>query len=389
MIDYIILFPLILWLFWSNHQEAKREHYDIFQNLFLQVLLIYHICFAFFYHAYILDYGGDALRYWNLSAAVSNNPGDWMDYFGTSTYFIQWVNFYPGKVLGLRFLSGNILYACFSFLGIRLLFKLVNRIMLPDKNYPVLYVLFGLVFLLPNLHFWTSGVGKESLIFVGWVSILSAVQMGRKYWLYGLLGIGLLFMVRPVTGLVGLGIGLVILLFSAHLDKIYKPYLILIGLILASGMVYQVIRIAHVEEISWEALLRFRSGQFEFLKGFHAGTEVPMADYSLLNQLWTLFFRPFWADVQEFWSFWAAMENTFSLFLIAAGFISFIFSSDKKIPVFILAGLVIVFVMSGIYLFNLNNLGLMMRMKSTLMIFLHLWAVYWVISNWKYYNCEK
>jgi hypothetical protein len=154
-------------------------------------------------------------------------------------------------------------------------------------------------------------------------------------------------------------------------------------------MIYQVLLLSHLQEISWKALLGFRENQFLFLKGFQAQTEVPMEEYAFAFQLWTLYFRPFWADIGELWSVAAAFENTISLILSTAGIITMMVGRYKKPPHFLLAGLVLVFGMSLIFLLNLNNLGLMMRMKSSLMIFLHLSAVYWVLFNWKYYNCER
>ncbi len=387
--DLFILSPLIIWIFWTNGQLAKRENYSQLESWFLQGLFAYHLCFAFIFHYYIQTHGGDALRYWNLSAEIPIVANGWMDYWGSGTMFIQWINYIPSRVLGLQLISGNILYSCMSFIGIRMLYKLVLRSYPSNLKSSILAgFLLILVFLLPNLHFWTSGVGKETFIFLGWIGLLTAIGLGKKYWIYGILGITVLFMVRPIAGLIGLTIGMVFLFMLHKFNKRVGFAIILLSVVVGAIMLHRIYVISHVEGIGWGELIQFQERQFDFLKGFGANTEVPMGQYSLPYQFWTLYFRPFWTDVNDFWSFLAALENQLSILLLLSGMISVLFFKQIKIPPYLIAGLLIGVMLSIILLFNLNNLGIMVRMKSSFMIFYHLAAVNWLIFNWKYYTCR-
>jgi hypothetical protein len=388
LIAFIILFFVVTGLVIANRWVSRTDDFSTFDRWFLQGLLLYHLFFAWLFYEYILFYGGDALRYWQLTAEPSMNSDKWMGYFGTGTKFIQWINYIPSKSLGVSFLVANLAYGCFSFLGIQQLYLLTRKIIPLKLNNKGNYLL-ALVFLLPNLHFWTSGVGKESLMFVGIILILLSVTKGKDFWFYGIFGAIFLFLIRPVSGLIGISIWFGFLLFSDQLKKQTIGFISFGIFVLMLGMFYWVLEISHLQEFSWDGLIGFRKGQFEFLKTFNAATEVPMEEYSLLYQLWTLLFRPFWFDFHGFWSFAAILENTVSLILILVGIFAIMSSPRKKNPAYLKAGLLMLAIMTGIHLFNLNNLGLMMRMKSTLMIFLHLAAAIGIISKWKYYNCVK
>ncbi len=58
---------------------------------------------------------------------------------------------------------------------------------------------------LPGLSFWTSALGKDSLIFLGISMVVYAGINFRKRWLCALLGIALTFTIRPHIGLLPIG----------------------------------------------------------------------------------------------------------------------------------------------------------------------------------------
>jgi hypothetical protein len=340
-------------------------------------LLIYHLAFAGVFTWYIQQNGGDAKGYWELSVETVQNSDRWMSHWGTRSYFIQWLNFIPAKVLGLPFWLGNVMYAIASFWAIRELWRMVWGYF-PRVHRTWLYWLLWLIFLLPNWHFWSSGIGKESLSLVGLVLFIKgSVQVKQKWW-FLLFGIGLSYMVRPLQGGILLTLALPVLWleksFPTSLKWAVSAGLVVLGLMILRFLLY----ITHIDTLDPEGIARFSEGQFEFLDGFRAGSMVPMSEYSWGMKIWTLFFRPFLGEASGFWHWAAALENLVAL-MLGIGFIIRIRRFRfRQVPGFIWIGIGFGFALMLVYALTLNNLGIIVRMKSMFMVFFYLiplWAL--------------
>jgi hypothetical protein len=336
-------------------------------------LLIYHLTFAGIFTWYIQLHGGDAKGYWELSVETVQNPQRWMGHWGTRSYFIQWLNFIPAKVLGLPFWLGNVLYSLASFWAIR---EILRMLWVYFPNRPGIWqqAVLLMVFLLPNLHFWTSGIGKESLSLVGLVLFMKGSLHLKKNWYVLILGIGLSYMVRPLQGGILLAFALPLLLMEKGLPSWSKwlgsVLILALGLMALRFLLY----ITHIDHLNAEGIAQFSEGQMEFLEGFGAGSQVPMSSYSWGMKLWTLFFRPFVGEVSGFWEWAAALENLMGLLLLMvflSGMRKFRFS---QIPRFIWIGIGFGLILTFVYALTLNNLGIIMRMKSVYMVFFYLLA---------------
>ncbi|WP_373495040.1 hypothetical protein [Aquiflexum sp.] len=371
MKDFILISLLFLALWFSNRQWGRKRGLE--RLWFIQVLWVYHLVFAGIFYYYILQHGGDALRYWALEAEAVKNPDHWMGYWGQRTHFVQWLNFLPSKLLGLSFLTGNVLYAAFSFLGIREVYSWMVQMKetKPWKEWGLMGI-----FLLPNLHFWTAGVGKEALLFVGLVWALKGFISLEAHWKLAVVGVLLSFWVRPLQGVV-LG-GMLGLYFLWQKQVPLKIKLgVGLGMAVVMGLgIWRLLQYMHLEEFSFRGLMAFSSGQMDFLKGFGAGSEIPMESYNFLEKGFALFFRPFWGEVDGFWQMASALENSIAL-LLGLGLLAvlpFYFLKKEKytIPPFLWAALIFGLVMAVAFSYTLNNLGIIMRMKSTSMLFFYL-----------------
>ncbi len=155
---YVIFIQLIvigLLNYFCNSAGVKNRKY-------LYYLWGYHLLFCLIFWYYVNNYGGDALIYWQIQ------PGQLQKYLsqGPGTGFMFVLN-YPLVIhLGLSFLSGSILYASVGFLGFLFLYLSIVEII--ETNIRVASInFFPFILFLPNLHFWSSGVSKDSLIFFG------------------------------------------------------------------------------------------------------------------------------------------------------------------------------------------------------------------------------
>lgn len=310
-----------------------------------------------------------------------------MEHWGLSTFFVQWLNYIPSRVLGLSYASGNLLYSCVSFLGFWKLIQLGYQAWGRHGDHWMSRT-WVIVLFLPNIHFWTGGVGKETLLWVGLVYALAFFQnLGR--FPSGSLAIFLSFAVRPLNGavlLVMLGIRLITTKSTQISGKwIWTGVLLL--LILGAG--YRLLYQTHMPSLTFAALEEFSKGQFAFLEGFSAGSEVPMDSYSWPRRIWTITFLPLDLGNGSIWHIAAAVENGFSLLLLFLAGIRWIGAGGKvSFPAFLLYGIAVGGMLILAYGLTLNNMGIIMRMKSFYMPFFLLAG--WHILNFpkKFYYCS-
>ncbi|WP_158860515.1 hypothetical protein [Lunatibacter salilacus] len=310
-----------------------------------------------------------------------------MEHWGLSTFFVQWLNYLPSRVLGLSYGSGNLLYACVSFLGFWKLIQLGYQAWGKYADNTLSRTWVFLLFL-PNIHFWTAGVGKEALLWVGLVYTLAFIQELRRY-PSGTLAIFLSFAVRPLNGailLVLLGIRL-ITTKSTQLPGKWIWTGVLVLLMLGAG--YRLLYQTHMPSLSLSALEEFSRGQFAFLEGFSAGSEFPMETYSWPRKVWTIAFLPLDLGNGSIWHIAAAVENGFTLLLLGLAVVSWIGAGLKvSFPGFLLYGMAVGFLLILAYGLTLNNFGIILRMKSFYMPFFLLAGWHILIFPKKSYYCS-
>ena len=145
----------------------------ILQRYFPVFLLIYHLAFSWVGYRYILLNNGDAQRYWLRGAGLGESS--WSDFLKPGTEVVKLLTFPLVNMLHLPFWSGFLIFSLISFLGIALLYQILKKM---AETHEGLQGLAMVLVLLPNLHFWTSLIGKEALLIVPLV--VFAVELSRK-----------------------------------------------------------------------------------------------------------------------------------------------------------------------------------------------------------------
>lgn len=349
-----------------------------YPKLFWTALAVWHLIFSALASYYVVSHGGDALGYWNLTADTSQQASSWMEYWGYSTFFVQWLNYLPSRVLGLHFFTGTFLYALLSLIGFFFAATWAHPFFERLKStQPLLSVFFLLTFFLPSPHFWTSLIGKEVLI---WLLVFpSLVYAQRARFAFPLVLAFLVAWIRPVVGLLLLVFLLVQLILSDRLSRSWRIACGFLGLMgMASGF-YLLLYITHLESISWEQVRQFSEGQYAFLSGFQAGSEIPVQEMQLVEILLAVVFRPFLGELGSVWWIAAGLENLV-FFLVSVGLVGLFF---RRIPsrnqlVLGLVGLGL----AGLYVFSIalsvNVLGVMVRLKTIAMPLM----IYFGLSGW-------
>lgn len=112
MLDIFVILLIAVVLVNSNSTMAKKFGLPYQYEFHLHYLLAYHIFFSLVFTWYILNNGGDSFGYWKfgMEQVVIKGDKNWFAYFGEGTTFILWLCYIPSYLMGLSYITGNILF---------------------------------------------------------------------------------------------------------------------------------------------------------------------------------------------------------------------------------------------------------------------------------------
>ena len=344
---------------------------------FLKRLYYYHVALSLVYYIYVLFSPSDSRAYYR-SAFASN---DWLSFYGTSTTFIKFLN-YPFVAYGG--LSYEAMMALFSFLGyIGFIFMYIffkENIRFKHKFFGV--DLLTLIFLLPNLHFWSGSLGKGSIIFLGIGLLFFGLSKPSKRVVPLLLGSLVVYHVRPHVMLMILVSSAAGFLFSSKGISPVARAVFLLGAVAAFFVIYQdVLTLVGIDEeefLSQGLDLSHRATELS-----KATSGVDITNYSLPMQVFTFLYRPLFFDAPGMLGIIVSFENvfyilfSFNLFRLAG--VKYLLRSNSLVKSAALS-----FVTVSIALAQISgNLGLAIRQKSQVMI-LFLFVILMFLDDQKY-----
>lgn len=384
MLDLVVIVVVILALINSNASMAKRFKLPKEYELHLQYLLAYHIFFSFFFTWYISNFGGDSIGYWrmNLEQVVIRGEISWFSYFGEGTKFILWLTYFPSKVLGLSYLTGNILFGALGFVGIRYIFVMTADLF--PTNYEVFGIaLFPIIFYFLNLHFWTSGVGKDAICFWGIAWFLFAIQQYRSRWWQAILALFFVYLSRPHMGQALISGAALAILLGSEVKLGYKVILSGLASAVAIWLLPGTLDALRIEELSIESLENLAGSKVGNLNNRYVGSGFDLNSYPWPVKLFTYMFRPLFFDAHNFVSFFSSFENLLYLYLSFFIYRNWSTEALREMPLFIKAGMITFIPVTLAFMNALSNTGIIMRMKNMTMIYFLLFCFFLISYNKK------
>jgi hypothetical protein len=235
------------------------------------------------------------------------------------------------------------------------------------QSTPKIFGIDGISFLLllPNLHFWSSSLGKGSLIFFGFGIFFFALLKPLPRIGGLLLGGWIIFQIRPHIFYVvlvaiaigytfstrGVGVGyriLVLLMAGFILFYIYEDILLITGL--------------DDESITDPAIAHRAKELSKATSGFD------ITNYNMFEKIFAFLFRPLFFDAPGALGYIISFENLFYLVfflrLLTPSGLRYAFQSDAITKTCLFTFLGVSFALAQIS----GNLGLAMRQKSQVMI---------------------
>ncbi len=357
-IIYIII--IIIAGFIISSKVAKEKKTNLIYFVFLE-----HLFFTYVYYLYANTHSADANMYYNASVYNQDSPID----FGTGTDFILYLSTQLIK-LGFNKLALFYLFGFFGYIGFIFFIKMIKI--------PSTLKLFGIsissIFLfLPEFHFWTAALGKDSLIFMALMLFFWSYQRLPQKIIINLLSFLLIFLIRPHIGFILiLSIAISILFKNPVKYRIGDLALISLSLIILIISFPYLKSFLKVDELGIDEINnRFTS--FTTYGSSHTdelSSYVDVSSYSLPMKMFAYFFRPLFFDAHSILQLLASIEN-FILLLITLKWLRIINFNivkwyrrlnkyDKTKFIFVLIGWIILSM--GMY-----NLGLASRQKYMLL----------------------
>jgi hypothetical protein len=376
--DYIFV-PLIIllgFLFITSFKNKISEN----NLLTLRKLYLYHIAFGIYYCFFVQ---GDAIGYWSQAKFMSDTDFIYSLTQNQGTYFIYALNYYPSNIFDLSYFTGTILYSLIGFIGLTYFYVMAIELIPNDPKFKE-YHLFPLLFFLPNLHFWSCSIGKDTLLFFCIAIFTYGLMLPIKRLPMIIIGLVLSYFIRPhITLFILLGFG--VAYFSGKNISLLQRVLFIGAMIgLAVVLLPNVMEFARIEEASVDDFDKFAVNKAELLSRSHTDTAIDISSYPFPLKVLSFLYRPFFFDINGIPSVLASLENMILLALSFTVLINKPLQTFRNTP-FVIQGM-IYFLIIGTLVFSqtLGNIGIMIRMRNMflpgLLIFI-LWHFSFVQSE--------
>lgn len=353
-----------------------RKFPALLSRKLLVKLFYYHFFFCFIYCLYIFNFGGDAIGYWKFPFRFLKGGDSIFILHEPGSQFIHFVTYPFSQIIGLSLWGGTALFSLLGFLGFIYFHLTLRRILKVNPSFLGLK-LFPLILFLPNMHFWSGGIGKDTIIFFA-LTLFVFCMTNVKGNILGLaISLYLAFFVRPHIALVMLGgLGCGLFLSSSGISTMMRISFLAVSLLvvfLISDTVFQFIGLEETSIESYEDVANIRSKN---LSRASVGSAIDINSYSMPVKMFTFLYRPLFFDAGNLFGIVVSIENLFYLLLTLSACRWRTISEIVKMPMLLKASIVIVAVTTFFMSSSLSNLGIIIRQKNMVMFMLLLVTVY-------------
>lgn len=326
----------------------------------LKYLFFFHLLMGVYYCFFIQ---GDAIGYWRVPKAYSFETFQEGLFNGEGTMFMYAFNFLFSNLLNMSYLANTLLYSLFGFMGITFFYMIVVKT-IPYNKIMYGYILFPLLFFLPNLHFWSAGVGKDTTLFLCIGMFVYGVMKPVIRIPLIVISVLLAMAIRPhIVLFLMVSFGLAYILggkISVFQRVIFSTILLGVGL----AILPSVLEFAKIEEASAESFEQFADAKASVLSRGTTGSAIDVSAYPLPLKILTFLFRPFFFDVRNLNGLIASIENLVLVIIFIKAMRTSPLKALIKAP-FVIKGLVF-FLIVGTLAFSqsMGNVGIMIRMRN-------------------------
>lgn len=380
IMDIFIIIALIL-LINTYLIQALNNKYGLTSKSYLWILFAVHFALTTVYILYAFANRSDSFSYYDRAT----RSGDWISLLIYGTTFIDFLAWPFVKLLSLSYIAVMIVFSYFGYIALLLFYLALNENV---KLKPFWNNLSAkeLIFLLPNVHFWSSSLGKGSVILLGLGLFIFGLSRFNRRGRGALIFLGslLTLMIRPhifLTLITSVMIG--ILITSSGIKPYIKWLIFSIAVILFLYISQDVMKFANTESLDVFSSDTISNRAQELSK---SKSGVDISNYNLAMKMFTFWFRPLFIDASGILGLIVSIENLFYLYFFAIAIkFAVLYWSDWngwfRISIF-------VFVLGSFILAQVTgNLGIAMRQKAQFMPFFFI--VYCKAVSYKQYSYKR
>ncbi len=318
------------------------------------IVIIYHLVFTIISWLYLVSVlkMTDPDRFYKLASASNN----WFDLFGTGSKFITFL-IYPLVTLNI---PPIVISVVFSLIGLKgfLLFvdMLFNDSKEDDNSNAYLYLIF---LLLPTLHFWTSFISKDALLFYLMTFILHHLYSTKKKLFQIVIVLFFVLMIRPYVFFI------LVIAFAIHY-VFNNSFNLKKGIVIVGGLLLLLITTFPI----LQSFLKLETlSILNFNKAFHqvvlyaqqnGKSSIDLANSNYFDRFILVLFRPFVFESITYKQLIVSIENILTwgiiVKLLVVNRILF-FNRNMLFPLLVAVFLILFY---SIYMYNM---GLASRMR--------------------------
>jgi hypothetical protein len=355
LLTFIIIF-IGAGLLISGHSSELRHSKGMAWGLFF-----YHTFFTLVYYIWSLSNNSDSRTFY--AKVITNQRGDSMaDYYGFGTLFIEWITYPFAHFLGFTYLDMMFLYGFFGFVGFFYLYLLIaERTTFRHKLLGIDVLV--LVMFLPIAHFYSSSLGKGSIILGGIGLLFYGLNDMQRRLPFLILGAIVVTHVRAhVMAVICFSAVVAVIFSSSGIKGWQKALIITVALAGVVPLIQQSFDYAGVEEASLEQATAIADKRAQ--SNTKANSAVPLDQYSQPMRIFTFLFRPLFIDTPNALGLIVSCENVIYLFLFlrtfSPTFLRYIARSPWLIKMAFCTFWILTFALAQIS----SNMGIATRQKS-------------------------
>jgi hypothetical protein len=391
MLDIILC---ILLFITGNNLKNWVRGFNTYDKKILTWLWLWHIVAGIAYVFYtIASGGGDAYGYWSIPkdegwGIIESSIGT-----GSPSGYMFLINYFPSKVLDISFFTGSMLYVLLGYAGLIFLYKIIkenipNYLLL--KKVKVLQIpIFPIFLFLPGINFWTSGLGKDTILFFSIVIFIYAIKNIKQRFGYIILSVLLSIFMRPHILLFLLTAYGGSVVFDTRIKLYNKIFLYAIFIAVFFVFLPYVMNFAHLENLDTSTIENYanhKAGALASKEG--TGSAIDISNYPYPLKVFSFLFRPMFVDMPSAFGVAASFENLIFMIFLIKVFSKKILSGFSQGPVTIKTSLFFFIIGSLIFPLILGNLGTILREKTPFIVAFIIFG-YWSIINYYIVKINK
>lgn len=277
--------------------------------VFVSLLYIWHTLFSFLYWYLSINGVADALGYFKKTFRIPFNID-----LSPGTRFVEFVTYIIRVSFDSNYLNTTLVFNIIGSLGLVFIYLSLREYLKVISKY------WSLFLFIPSISYWSSAIGKDSLVFFAISIFIYAITTSKKRIPLVFLSLAILFMIRPHIAL-AVQLSFIIYFIIQSKSHIILKVVSLPFIIGASAIALSFVQeYVGVDEVSVEGVEDYFDGRKHL--NMDGGSSIDTSSMILPVKMFSYIFRPFPFEAHSLIAFIASIENSII-------FLSFVYIAYK------------------------------------------------------------